>query len=112
MKLDFSQMEEQVMKEFKGGRGELRARMHVDSANKIMWATLPPGSYVGLHTHEGDSEIVYIVSGTGKAQYEDGYEPLAPGDCHYCPPGHSHRLINDSDGDLTFFAVVPRHGAL
>ena len=29
------------------------------------------------------------------------------GDCHYCPKGHTHSLINNSDEDLVFFAVVP-----
>ena len=32
---------------------------------------------------------------------------LAPGPCHYCPEGKHHCVINDSDGELTFFAVVP-----
>ena len=41
-------------------------------------------------------------------KYDDGEEPLKPGDCHYCPKGHAHSLINNSDGDLEFFAVVPQ----
>ncbi len=110
MKLSFDQMEEQEMKEFRGGQGTLRARMHTDGNNKIMMGLLLPRSSVGLHTHEGDSEIIYILSGTGKVLCDGEYEPLAPGDCHYCPSGHSHSLINDGDGELSFFAVVPRHG--
>ena len=31
-----------------------------------------------------------------------GYHP-----CHYCPKGHTHSLINDSDAGLTFLAVIP-----
>ena len=27
--------------------------------------------------------------------------------CHYCPKGHTHSLMNDSDAELEFFAVVP-----
>ena len=64
----------------------------------------------GLHTHEGSSEIVYVLSGTGKALYGGGEERLAPGDCHYCPEGHAHSLINDGTQTLKFFAVVPQHG--
>ena len=110
MKLNFDQMDVQVLKQFRGGEGELRARMYTDAHNKIMRSILPAGSSVGLHTHEGDSEIIYILSGKGKVLCDGEYEPLAAGDCHYCPSGHSHSLINDSDGDLTFFAVVPSHG--
>ena len=29
----------------------------------------------------------------------------------FLAPGCEHSLINDSDGGLTFFAVVPEHGA-
>ena len=75
-----------------------------------MRGLLAPGSSIGLHTHEGNSEMIYILSGTGKVLYDGEYEPLAPGDCHYCPMGHAHSLINDSNGDLVFFAVVPEHG--
>ncbi len=43
-----------------------------------------------------------------KVKVEDGEELLKPGDCHYCPKGHAHSLINDSGGELEFFAVVPQ----
>lgn len=111
MKISFEQMEETVLKQFKGGEGELRARMYTDSNAKIMRGLLAPGSSIGLHTHDTNSEMIYILSGTGKVLCDGAYESLAPGDCHYCPQGHAHSLMNDSDGDLCFFAVVPEHGA-
>ena len=49
----------------------------------------------------------YVLSGTGRVLCDGVYEPLAAGSCHYCPKGHAHSLINDSQGALTFFAVVP-----
>ena len=39
----------------------------------------------------------------------EGSEQVREGQCHYCPKGHSHGLINDSGADLVFFAVVPTH---
>ena len=33
--------------------------------------------------------------------------PVYAGLCHYCPKGHTHSLVNDSDADLEFLAVVP-----
>ena len=74
-----------------------------------MRGKLEPGSSIGLHTHEGSSETIYILSGTGKVLYDGEYEPLSAGSCHYCPQGHAHSLMNDSDGDLIFLAVVPEH---
>ena len=110
MKIVFDQVEEAVLSRFQGGEGALIAHIQNDGLNKILHGTLHPGSTVGLHTHVTNSEIIYIISGQGKVLYDGAYETVAAGDCHYCPKGHSHSLINDSDGDLVFFAVVPEHG--
>ncbi len=107
MLIDFSKMEEQVIPQFLGGEGTFRTRMRVDELGKIMRAALEPGASIGLHTHETSSEMIYILEGKGKVLYDGEYIPLAAGSCHYCPKGHSHSLINDSDALLTFFAVVP-----
>ena len=107
MKLEFSKMEEQVMPNFMGGEKAVRAQMRVDELGKIMHGVLEPGASIGLHTHETNSETVYILSGTGKALYDDGVEQLGPGDCHYCPKGHTHSLINTGSEPLEFLAVVP-----
>ena len=34
------------------------------------------------------------------------FATLKPGDCHYCPKGHSHSLENDGAEDLVFYTVV------
>lgn len=108
MLIDFSSMERSALPGFLGGEGELRAKMVSDEKNRILHGILPPGSSIGYHTHETSSEIIYILAGTGRVKYDDTEEPLKPGDCHYCPKGHAHSLINDSGGDLEFFAVVPQ----
>ena len=110
MKVEFGAMEETAIPGVKGGEGVTHARMFADGCNRIMRGRLEPGCSIGLHTHEGSSEIVYVLSGTGKALYGGGEERLAPGDCHYCPEGHAHSLINDGTQTLEFFAVVPQHG--
>lgn len=108
MLIDFSAMEETVIPNFYGGEGYIRAKMQVDERNRILHGVLDPGCSIGLHTHDTSSEIIYILSGTGRVKYDDGEEPLKAGDCHYCPRGHTHSLINDSDSPLEFFAVVPQ----
>lgn len=59
--------------------------MFQDMNNKIMKGRLVPGSSIGTHTHETNSEIIYVLSGVGTMEYEDTKEKLYPGDCHYCP---------------------------
>ena len=52
----------------------------------------------------------WLLSGEGKMYLPDGtVETLLPGDCHYCPEGTGHSFVNESDANLTFFAVVPVH---
>lgn len=108
MKIDFENMEQTELKNFRGGEKTTIARMFVDDNNKIMHGKLEPGASIGMHTHEDGSEVIYILSGEGKVLYDDGEERLWQGACHYCPKGHRHSLINDSAGDMVFFAVVPR----
>ncbi len=111
MLIHFDSIEETIIPNMRGGEKQYNVRMFNDGMNKIMKGRLVPGASIGLHTHEADSETMYFLEGTGKLLY-DNEEPiaLAPGACHYCPKGHSHSVINDSDADLIFFAIVPVHG--
>jgi len=106
MLIDFSKIEEAVIKNFYGGEKNTVAQMFVDEKNRIMYGKLESGASIGLHKHGTGSELVYILQGTGKALYDGGQEELITGVCHYCPTGHSHSLINDGVEDLVFFAVV------
>ena len=107
MVIDFNAISETVIPHFRGGEGNTHAHMYTDPAIKIMRGKLPPGDTIGLHTHKTSSEVIYILSGLGKALFEGEYEPLTTGSCHYCPKGKSHSLINDGTEDLCFLAVVP-----
>ena len=110
MIIDFDKIEVSIMPAFKGGEKETRAAMFTDENNRIMMGMLIPGATIGLHRHEGSSEVIFIQSGSGKVLYDGKYEEVKAGDVHYCPEGHEQSLINDSEENLTYFAVVPNHG--
>lgn len=112
MIVDFDALEEQEIPNFKGGEGSVSSAALVDASNRIMRATVHPHSSIGWHQHLKNSEIVYVLSGTGKVVVEGGEEPLSPGVCHYCPAGSFHSVVNDGEEDLVVFAVVPEHAAL
>ena len=113
MTRDFSSIEEVANPRFKGGEGDTMFRTFNDGQNKIMRGRLDVGCSIGYHTHESNSEIIFILGGEARCLYDDGEERLVPGQCHYCPVGHSHALINASDREpLTFFAIVPELKAL
>lgn len=109
MIIDPKQLETKIIPNFKGGEKDTAAAMYTDENNKILFGTLEPGASIGLHTHETGSETIYITQGKGKLIYDDGEEEIYEGICHYCPMGHSHSLINNSNANLCFFAVVPEH---
>lgn len=107
MNVDFEKIEEKRFEHFKGGEGTMVARMYVDDSIRILKGYLEPGATIGMHAHEGSSETVYILGGTGKMLYDDTEEPLKAGSCSYCPEGHKHSLVNTGNEPLWFIGVVP-----
>lgn len=108
MIIDFSKIEEQTLEHFKGGEKETLARMYFDGTNRIMKGRLHPGATIGLHVHDTSSEIIFVTKGEGHVLYDGEMLAVKEGLVHYCPKGHEHSLINDSDDDLEFTAVVPQ----
>jgi quercetin dioxygenase-like cupin family protein len=106
MFIRFSEMEEEILPQFKGGEKEYRVKRYMDENNTIMAGRLVPGASIGMHKHETNCEIIFITEGCGKVLYDGGEERVEAGACHYCPKGQAHSLINDSDADLLFYAVV------
>jgi quercetin dioxygenase-like cupin family protein len=109
MIIDFEKITEAHLEGFKGGKGKLDTRNYVDDKVKIMYSTLRSGASTGLHTHEGNCEVIFIVSGTATFHYDDSVEECRAGQVHYCPEGHSHYMENLTDHDLVYFAIVPEH---
>ncbi len=106
MKLCFDEIPETRLESFYGGEKHLAANMYVDEHGKILRGRLEAGASIGLHTHDTSAEIIYFLSGSGKVITDGKTETVKAGDCHYCPKGSAHTMINDSADDLTFFAVV------
>ncbi len=109
MLINFDEITENAVNNFKNGEKVFKHKAFSDENNKIMLGRLERGASIGLHTHENNSEIVYILEGKGKVLYDGEYINLQKGDCHYCPMGHEHSLINDKCDELVFFAVVGEH---
>ena len=108
MIIDFNTMQPTVMENFKGGEKHLEAKMYWDGTTRIMQAKLIPGASIGIHTHEGNCEILFITKGCGTIIDDGVASPICAGQCTYCPVGHTHSLVNTSDEDLEFYAAVPK----
>ena len=108
MILDFHSLSPAVVPHFKGGEGEAQVRTAVsDGMGRILTLTLPVGSSIGLHTHTGNCEIIYVLSGSGRCIDDDAEYPVSAGMCHYCPEGHSHSVFNTGSEPLVLLGVVP-----
>lgn len=110
MIIDFNNIEEEKKMNVLGGKGELDAKTVLDKDNKIMLSRLKPGASTGLHKHEGNCEIMYIVEGEATFVCNGKEEIAKAGQVHYCPNGHSHYLLNKTEKDIVFFAIVPNLG--
>ncbi len=105
--IDFVAMEEKLIPNFKGGEGNFAVKMFANETTKILHGRLVPGASIGVHCHDTSSETIYILSGVATAILEGREEILTAGQCHYCPKGATHTMMNKGTEDLIFFAVVP-----
>ena len=97
---------------FKGGEGVLHSTILATPEemmgkgrvfNRIL---LESGCSIGTHTHVGDAEFFYILSGHGVAS-DDGIEiAVEAGDVVVTADGHAHGLRNDGQDPLELLALV------
>ena len=109
MIIDFKDIKEVKINGFKGGQGELDTRNFVDEKIKIMKSILKPGACSGLHTHEGNCEVMYILKGELTYHYDGEIEVAHAGQVHYCPMGRNHYFENLTNEDVEYLAIVPEH---
>ncbi len=110
MVIDFNNEEFVSIPNFKGGEGHFDAKMHDDGKCKIIYGRVEPGCTSGYHLHEKNAEIIYVVKGCVRFNYDGADEIVEAGNSHYCPEGHSHAMFNASETEACeVFCVVPEH---
>lgn len=108
MIIDFNTIPFEKLPNFKGGEGYFDVKMYWDGTMRIMHGKLEPGSSIGLHTHEGNCEVLFVTKGDGVLIEDGEQKSICQGQCTYCPNGYSHSLINKSSVELEFYAVVSK----
>lgn len=68
--------------------------------------TVVPGSGIGYHVHNGDTEIYYVVSGS--AEYNDNgiITTISAGDVTFTPSGTGHGINNKGSEPLEIIALI------
>jgi quercetin dioxygenase-like cupin family protein len=77
-------------------------------------AEFPGGTVAAPHVHQGEEEIIYILSGMGAAIAGEEETPLAPGVAVFIPPGLAHQIRADGPEPLrlvTLFSPPVTPGA-
>lgn len=68
--------------------------------------TVYPGSAIGYHVHNKDSETYYILSGTGRYNDNGTLCMVGPGDVTYCAPGQGHGLECTGEEPIEMIALI------
>lgn len=105
--IDFSKILVEEMPEFKGGTGITRAKKFLTENIKIMNMSFRPGDSIGLHTHDTNCEVIYVLSGKARCVLDGVTEIVEVGQVHYCPKGHEHSLACEGDEELQVLAIIP-----
>lgn len=96
-----------------GGVGEIHFERIIETPDELIGkgrvfsvTTLPVGSELGWHVHNGDCEFYHILSGS--AEYSDNGTvcTLNPGDTSFTPSGEGHSIKNVGTEPCVFIALV------
>lgn len=68
--------------------------------------SIKPGSSIGLHKHENEFEIFYVLSGNGLFNDNGNIVPVQTGDICFTAPGETHSVENTSQQNLELLAII------
>jgi mannose-6-phosphate isomerase-like protein (cupin superfamily) len=106
------ELKQDVHKDFRGGKGEAFFYHYLDEQSSngagrlFCKIVLPPGSSVGVHTHTGDHESYFILSGKALVNDNGIRVELGPGDMNHCLDGQEHGIENIGNEDLVYVANI------
>jgi mannose-6-phosphate isomerase-like protein (cupin superfamily) len=70
---------------------------------------LEPGRDVGLHSTEGNEEILVVLEGQGSVELEGiGQAKISGGQVAYVPPRTRHNVLNTGTDPLRYIYVISR----
>lgn len=77
-----------------------------DKGRVFAHTTVAPGSGIGYHVHNGDTEIYYVISGS--AEYNDNgtITTIEAGDVTFTPSGCGHGINNKGSEPLEIIALI------
>lgn len=77
-----------------------------EKLGQFSYVEIEKGEEVPFHTHTGDSDSYYIISGRGLYDDNGVCIEVGEGDITFTPSGEGHALKNIGDDKLKFIALV------
>ena len=65
-----------------------------------------PGYTHKLHVHPTQEEVIFVLSGEGVSETEDGKKAIGPGSVVYVPAGVAHATMNASDTESLKAVII------
>ena len=111
MLIQRNQMKTEVKEKMRGGDGCTEITHLVDCANEknirmLAQVTLQPGSSIGSHNHDSETEYYIILKGSGTVNDNGTEKPVASGDVMVTGNGASHSISNTGAVPMVFHAVI------
>ena len=106
-----SEMKTEVKEKLRDGEGSVHFTHFVESgtANNcrmLAEVTLEPGSSIGYHRHDTETEYYIILSGNGTVNDNGTDIPVKAGDAMVTGNGASHSIKNTGSVPLVFQAII------
>ena len=68
--------------------------------------TLPPGTSIGAHVQDNETELFYVLQGQGEILQDGVWTPLSPGDATCTGGGEIHALRNAGNIPFVVMATI------
>ncbi len=101
----------EVAESVRGGNGTVYAHKLLDffpgsPIQSVGIVRLEPGASVGDHSHQGDEDFYYCISGTGVV-VDNGIEhPFTPGTLQITRDGETQAIRNTGETELVFLGAL------
>jgi len=105
-------MEVEIREQMRGGKGTIEIT-HLLKQNQLKGKCrfvgsmlIRPGCSIGLHRHDNEEEIYYVIKGAGTVEDNGVRQPIKAGDVVLTGDGASHSVENTGDEDMVILGII------
>ena len=101
----------EIAENVRGGSGTAYAHKLIDlfpgsAIKSVGIVRLEPGASVGAHSHHGDEDFYYCISGTGIVVDNGVEHPFVPGTLQITRDGETQAIRNTGETELVFLGAL------